>query len=564
MNSGLQEGLTRVWGSSPSDVYAVGAAIVLHYDGKAWNSVAYGLSGYSLKSVWGSSSSDVFVSGASGSGGAILHYDGSSWSVAASGLPGTVSSIWGTSAADVFAVATQYSAASQQYLSVIYHFAGDSWREMTRSQSNSDIRGDTLRDMWGSSSKDVYAVGERLYSADTPSHNSVTTVIYHYDGTSWSSITGGIGRLYGVWGSSSSNIFAVMGMQGREDTVYHWDGVMWRATEHNFGNYLLGVSGASSSDVLAVGYGGLIFHHDGHEWKQMAGFGATTDSIANVWGASSSDVYAVGGVWNYPEQTYHSAMFHYDGSSWNKVKNETNAYTYDIWGTSSNDIFTVGRGGTVSHYNGLSWTQMNSGVNLWIRAVWGSSPSDVFAVGQNGLIIHYDGNSANQWTSMSSGTTSYLMDVWGSSSRDVFAVGATYDAATRQSNPIILHYDGTKWSRTGAGIAVGSLSGVWGSSSSDVFVVGGAAILHYDGASWKDMSSGGLKMAASGIWGLGPSDVYAIGSIGDNGGILHYDGQSWSVVSHMTAISANAIWGTSSSDVFIAGQGGTILHYSEQ
>jgi hypothetical protein len=58
--------LLEVWGTSGSDVFAVGHDAILHYDGKAWIKIVdrEGLD------VWGSSSTDVFVVA---SGGTILH-----------------------------------------------------------------------------------------------------------------------------------------------------------------------------------------------------------------------------------------------------------------------------------------------------------------------------------------------------------------------------------------------------------------------------------------------------------------------------------------------------------
>jgi hypothetical protein len=55
----------------------------------------------SLQGVWGSSGSDVF---AVGSGGTILHYDGTGWSAMSSGTNGLLGGVWGSSGSDVFAV----------------------------------------------------------------------------------------------------------------------------------------------------------------------------------------------------------------------------------------------------------------------------------------------------------------------------------------------------------------------------------------------------------------------------------------------------------------------------
>ena len=44
--------------------------------------------------VWGSSGSDVF---AVGNGGTILHYDGSAWSAMTSGTTFALNGVWGSS-----------------------------------------------------------------------------------------------------------------------------------------------------------------------------------------------------------------------------------------------------------------------------------------------------------------------------------------------------------------------------------------------------------------------------------------------------------------------------------
>lgn len=60
-----------VWGSSGSDVFAVGyGGAILHYGGSAWKPMA-SRTGVRLVSVWGSSGSNVY---AVGDLGTILHY----------------------------------------------------------------------------------------------------------------------------------------------------------------------------------------------------------------------------------------------------------------------------------------------------------------------------------------------------------------------------------------------------------------------------------------------------------------------------------------------------------
>ena len=75
--------LSCVWGSSGSDVFAMGNSnAILHYDGSNWSSMSGGTSNV-LEGVWGNSGRDVFAVGyivsysPDGGGGTILHYDGS-------------------------------------------------------------------------------------------------------------------------------------------------------------------------------------------------------------------------------------------------------------------------------------------------------------------------------------------------------------------------------------------------------------------------------------------------------------------------------------------------------
>lgn len=74
MATGTSRRIRSVWGTSGSDVFAVGlGGEILHYDGNAWTSMSSD-SPAALRGVWGASGSNAF---AVGEGGAIVHSDGS-------------------------------------------------------------------------------------------------------------------------------------------------------------------------------------------------------------------------------------------------------------------------------------------------------------------------------------------------------------------------------------------------------------------------------------------------------------------------------------------------------
>jgi photosystem II stability/assembly factor-like uncharacterized protein len=100
-----------VWGSSPSDVWAVGRGVSIHYNGSGWSSVPIkpGFPEFP-DAVWASSQSNAWVVGSSElpgtcCSGRIAHYDGTTWSddVSIGALP-RLHAIWGSSASDVWVV----------------------------------------------------------------------------------------------------------------------------------------------------------------------------------------------------------------------------------------------------------------------------------------------------------------------------------------------------------------------------------------------------------------------------------------------------------------------------
>ncbi len=223
-------------------------------------------------------------------------------------------------------------------------------------------------------------------------------------------------NLYGVWGSSGTDVF-----------------VLSSEREITFGQ---------TPDIPLGRH--IILHYDGSSWSPMNG--VTTYALNAVWGSSADDIFVVGGYPAYTTCPCNSLECHFGGC-----------------------IITYGPTQLIKHFNGTNWNATTS-INPELYSVWGSAGSDVFAAGDDGTILHYNGT---KWSPMSSGTTYTLCGVWGSSGSDVFAVGSSGSSGT------ILHYDGSSWSAMASG-TIEPLYAVWGSSSNDVFSVGASGtILHY-------------------------------------------------------------------------------------
>jgi hypothetical protein len=242
----------------------------------------------------------------------------------------------------------------------------------------------------------------------------------------------------------------------------------------------------------------------------------------------------------------------------------------DIWGASLTDIFAVGGEGRVRHFDGQSWTGMDSGTTFNLLAVWGFAGDDVYAVGfnnqtiQKGIILHYDGD---RWTEVAHGQTdTYFRDVWGTATNDVFVVGGIEGFGTPG---VILHYGPGGWTQqllVNDSQPHNQLRGVWGFASDDVYAVGSgqaafetnpgmpALAFHYNGDVWQRMPT--MSGVFNSVWGPAAGDVYASGG---PTGVAHFNGQQWSALPSDDLFSPGTffpIWGFGPQDIFFG-----LIHY---
>lgn len=263
MVSGTPSALKAVWGTSYSDVYAAGIDGILYYNGTSWRTMDIP-AGVSLQGIWGSSSSDIFAVGLDG---AILHYDGDNWGQMDSGTTQSLEAVWGTSSSDVFTAGEG---------GIILRYDGDDWNIMDVNETAA------FHDIWGSSSSDVIAGGD-----------GISRKIWQYDGIDWSRaiIDINAGRIFGIWGTSPSDAFAV----GYAGIIWHYGGTSWSLMTNYLVNpreTLYGIWGESPLNVLTVGESGTILHYSGGAWTLMAS--GTDITLWDVWVSSQGDAFIVG------------------------------------------------------------------------------------------------------------------------------------------------------------------------------------------------------------------------------------------------------------------------------
>ncbi len=269
--------LSAVWGSGPTDVYAVGtkgyACLILHTTGDGhWTEQSTGVNG-GLYTVWGSGPHDVYVGGF---GDTLLHSTGDGvWTRQTIPAVGPLQ-IWGTGAGDLYFTYANSSG-------VVYHSTGNgTWSAMTIGDSSS-----ILMTMWGPSASDVHFAGGdgtnaiNAYIVHGPSNPTAETMPAA-DGTRHD--------LRRLWGSSGSDVYGV----GDAYAIFHSAGTgTWIAQAGPpGGGVFLDVWGSGSTDVYAVSDQAGLYHTTGDgTWTVDPD---VHNQSAGIWGSGPNDIYVVG------------------------------------------------------------------------------------------------------------------------------------------------------------------------------------------------------------------------------------------------------------------------------
>jgi photosystem II stability/assembly factor-like uncharacterized protein len=272
----------------------------------------------------------------------------------------------------------------------------------------------TTTDLYGVSGtgpSDVVAVG-----GDPANTNGMSGVAVRWNGTAWT-MTTNLVNLMSISGGTA------VGVYGGEGSESYWNGATWAAREVLGAGFMRGTWEASPG-TYAVGDGGNLVYTS--ETGIPGSWGAvpsnTTNALYGVWGSSTSDILAVGAGGVILHNTTAGV-----GVTGTWVKSIASSSTLTgVWGSSASDVYVVGTAPAVilhSTDGGTSWSSMAPPASaIGLYAVGGRSATDIYAVGATGgVIFHSSGNDV--WTSETSPTTVDLFGVWEASSGDVYAVG---------------------------------------------------------------------------------------------------------------------------------------------
>lgn len=314
------------------------------------------------------------------------------------------------SASSAWGVGSWYDNTRAAPRTLVLRWNGSSWATVPSPNATNYYNELTAVDASGPS--DLWAVG---YANGSSGVNGAprNNLVLHYDGTSWALVATpqpGVQtrELYDVAALSAGNAWAVgwyydMGFVA-ESLALHWNGTSWlKAEVPNPGtgiNQLYGVDGSSSTDVWAVGTTTnageprgsrhpLALHYNGSSWSTVAMPDPPSGSaiLRSVTAISPTDAWAVGSQNGYSQPV----AYHWDGKVWSVVPTPSvgtsgNNPFYRVTALDAARVWAVGyRSGSgsgpqplVERWNGSSWTveptpnQSLGGAALGVSAVAGT------------------------------------------------------------------------------------------------------------------------------------------------------------------------------------------------
>ena len=326
--------LNAVTALSPSDIWAVGSycaahcgtdsavihALILHWNGAAWTQVASpapagslittlnGVSAKSPASAWAVGTYCSVNCNQTQSAPPprpntfILRWDGTAWRQVASPDPG---GRYGSSLSSVSVLSPDNAWAAGNYgtrksfqdftagRSMVLHWNGSMWARQPSSSFGNPAPGSVLYGVSALSPSDALAVGSSYYG----SCECARTLALRWDGIAWAKVkspspgpsSDPIAEFFGVSSLSSSDAWAVGYWESYAKSSYltlvaHWNGTSWATVPSpndpagltGDGNFLSAVSGASASDIWAVGNYAtsngasrtLVLHWNGTKWTR--------------------------------------------------------------------------------------------------------------------------------------------------------------------------------------------------------------------------------------------------------------------------------------------------------
>jgi hypothetical protein len=256
-----------------------------------------------------------------------------------------------------------------------------------------------------------------------------------------------------IWGSSPKDVWAIGPGGDADKTIYHFDGEKWKTDGISRPLAPTAIYGFGPNSLWIGGRGGEFWFYNGNSWTKKSVLtieGYDWISIENIWGDSPSNIYAVGFAES--SETYKGVIVKYDGIQWHNVETsvmrnsfikiqrgtktssnyfllgirfeqffEDTTYIYEFDGI---NLTTIYKGlansseiGGIENINGEMYflngskilKYVNNSFRLFLQinepaAIWGRNEKDIF-LGLSDGIAHYNGSNVEYLYEFNAGIT---------------------------------------------------------------------------------------------------------------------------------------------------------------
>jgi hypothetical protein len=271
----LDGALISVWGTTESDVWAVGAdtgdgPLVLHWDGERWEELETGAR-TDLYWVFGFAGGPVFLGGTNG---VILAYADGAFTPMTTPGTGTVYGIWGSALGDVWAVGGDEGGGSGAFA---WRLSADTW--LPAQGFPADLNANkAIWKVWGSGPDDVWLVGS-------------AGIALHFDGARFATENLGGGESLFTVHYAAGRFAAVGGFA--TGLVFENTGAGWEATANVTLPGLVGVYVTETGGYAVGNFGSFVERHEG-TWRVASG-PETSETLHAIWRDPSGGLWTVGG-----------------------------------------------------------------------------------------------------------------------------------------------------------------------------------------------------------------------------------------------------------------------------
>jgi len=130
---------------------------------------------------------------------------------------------------------------------------------------------------------------------------------------------GEFATIYGIWGSSPTDIWACGDGSSNKYRLWHYNGIAWNNVETNLPIIdARKIFGFDNKSIWIVTSGGHILFYDGNKWIDQGNYSTEKEWLVlqGIWGRNAADLYAFGFLDKRDLSGYYGCILKYTGGSW--------------------------------------------------------------------------------------------------------------------------------------------------------------------------------------------------------------------------------------------------------